>query len=581
MMTVRKIMFSSDLRLRLQRARVADCLRMSRGALVLVVWMSSLSLPQNVYSANNDTVAVVGKKVITTEEFARRYKEKLIKYGLSDNGILREGYLHNIVDDEILIARAKSQNLNGTKEASAEMARLTLQELLDAYLAKHILSHVEVTDDDLKELFLKMNMKIKVRHLYAHTKEEADSLHDELFRGRSFDELAAKCFTDPQLKENGGSLGYISIDEMDPEFEKAAYAMRIGEISKPVKTVEGYSILRVDDIKQNPLVTVSEFLKARDRLGSFVRKRKREDAVKYFTSGLRKELNIQFKEPLISRLYATAQQQSLEYLIEKSSFSISRVDRKKAALTSTKGNWNIDNVIDALSTMPEKQRKWIHTKDDFEDVIAGLVMRKYIAETARGEKLDAAPSFHEKVDFAFDTYLLSTIEGECKKQIKFSSDSLKSYYAHNRDKYRTEAEIRLSGVLVDNSALADSIRRLLDRGELFDELARQFSLQTLTAGRGGDLGFYRKEELGRLGGELFGLSAGEWRGPIAEDGKFLFLKCTDRKGSVYKSFEESSKDIEELLHTLHWDEARSKYVESYKKKIDCRLYPERTMALSL
>lgn len=149
MMVARKIMLFLVLQLHLHNGMLADCRRMLCRAIVLLVSLSSVSLPQNVHPAHNDTLAVIGKKAITTGRFARLYKEKLLRYGLSDNGILREGYLHNIVDDEILIACAKSQKLDRTKEALVELTRIQLQELLNAYSAKHILSHVEVTDGEI------------------------------------------------------------------------------------------------------------------------------------------------------------------------------------------------------------------------------------------------------------------------------------------------------------------------------------------------------------------------------------------------------------------------------------------------
>ena len=581
MVPVSQFIFSRSLLLLLRNVVVVRNRKMACGAIVAVISVSNVTAAQNIQYINNDTLAIIGTKIITTQQFARLYKDKLVKRGLSDNGETREGYLRNLVDDEILIARAKSRKLDRTKDALAELARIQVQELLNAYSVKHISPTIEVTESDLKELFVKMNTKIKVRHLYSRTKEEAQSLYDEILRGKSFDELAAKCFTDPQLKENGGSLGYISVDEMDPDFEKAAYSMRVGEISKPVKTVEGYSILRVDDLRQNPLLTENEFLKARERLKAFERKRKYEDAVKLHTIALRNELKIQFNAPLLSRLYAITREQSLEYVMENKSRAIVESDLKKTVVSSTNGNWTVDDVIKALSTTKEKQRKWIRTEENFEDIIAGLMMRRYISESAKREKLDAGPSFHENVEYAFDTYLLTTTEEGLKKKITFSSDSLKSYYVNNRDRFRTQAEIRLSGILVDNATLADSVRASLERGAPFDEQARQFSIQHQTAQQGGDLGLYRKDDLGELGGELFAMGVGEWKGPIVDDGKYLFVKCTGRKESTYRSFEESSKEIEQLLVSLAWYDARSKYVDVFKKKIDCRVYPERIMALSL
>jgi parvulin-like peptidyl-prolyl isomerase len=548
--------------------------------LAFIVLLTSISMARENHPSNSDTLAVIGNRIITVERFAKLLKEKIVGLGLIDNSEIRMGYLYNLTDDEILILQAKKRKLDRTKKALAEKSRIELQELLNAFLNKYISPMAAVTENDLRDLFWKMNTKIKVSHLYAQTKAFADSLYDELLKGRSFNELARKVFADPRLKESGGSLGYISIDEMDPEFEKTAYGMSVGEISKPVKTVYGYSIIKVDDIKGNPFVTENEFFKVRDRLKGFAYKRKYEEAAKQYIKTLRAELNLHFNDAYVSRLYEILLSESFQFLIENKSPSIFHEDLEKTVLTTTEERWSVNRLINALSKTDEKQRKWIRTKENFEDFIAGLVMRKYISNVAKKEKLDAAPSFHENVQYEFDSYLLTTLEKQLKKQIKISEDSVKSFFRHNREKFRTQPEIRLSTILVDDAILADSIRKSLNNGVQFPELAKQFSIQKIIAERDGDLGFFRKDELGSLGVKLFDLNVGEWTGPIVEEGKSLFVKCTDRKEPADRSFEESSQEIKEMLTSMVWLDVRSQYVKSLKEEIDCKIYPERVLAIS-
>ncbi len=89
--------------------------------------------------------------------------------------------------------------------------------------------------------------KLAVRHLYAKTKKEADRLYELLQKGASFNELAKQIFTDTALQNSGGYLGYITWGDTDPAFEDAAYSLKVGEISKPVKTAQGYSIIKLDN----------------------------------------------------------------------------------------------------------------------------------------------------------------------------------------------------------------------------------------------------------------------------------------------------------------------------------------------
>jgi len=544
--------------------------------IAFIVFSFSIKL----FSFNVDTIAIVNKKIITSNDFKKFYREKLAKYGLTDNYDLRIKYLLNIVYDELLIAEAKAENLDKTDDAKKELERIKTQELLNAFSTKHISPKINITDDELIDLFIKLNTKIKVRHLYAPTKSKADSLYQELNNGKSFEELAKEIFNDPVLKESGGSLGYISIDEMDPEFEKTAFALNVGEISKPVKTVMGYSIIKVEDIKRNPFITENEFLKAKERLKAFARKRAYENLAKEFAASLRKKLNTKFNDKLLTKFYDAIKKDSVNYLIESPS-QFSKAELKQIVVSSTLEKWNLKKLIDEMSNVPLKQRKWIHTKENLEDFIAGLINRKYIIQQAKKEKLHEELSYKKNVEYNFDTYLLTTIENKLRSNIKITDDSLKSYYEKNINYFRTKLEIRLSTILLNDSTLIDTIKKSLENGISFETLAQKYSVQKLTAQKGGDAGFFTKEELGEFGNKIFELKIGEWTGPLTLDNKFLFVKCTDFKKPQLKSFEASKKEIEEMLITLNWLDYRNKFVESLKNKFSYKIFTEKLKELKL
>ena len=505
-------------------------------------------------------------------------KKKIRKIGLTDNGDTREKYLNNLVSDELFIAEAKIEGLDKTKSAQKEYKRIRLQELLNEYSDTHISPTINITEDDLADLFAKFNTRIKVSHLYAQTKEKADSLYSELMNGKSFNELAKENFTDPQLQNNGGSLGYISVDETDPDFEKAAYSMKIGEISKPVKTVQGYSIIRVEDIKKNPLLTQNEFLKAHDKLKGFARKRAYEEAAKKFAQSLREELKTKFNDNIISKMFSNLQDKPvLDFSETYSGFS--QNDLKETAVYSSGGNWNLQTLIDEMSIVTDKQKKFIRTKENLEDIIAGLVNRKFIEQQAIEEGLDRTSTFTKNVQYNFDSYLLTTIETDLKDQITISPDSIKSYYFRNINQFKTEPTVKLSSILVDNPLLADSIEYLLKEGNSFEELAKKYSVQSVIAENGGDMGYFKKNELDDLADAVFALKKGDWIGPFSNQNKYVFLKCTEMNEPVIKSFEESKEEIKETLVTFEWYKRKDQYVESLKNKIICQLFPQKLYEL--
>ena len=543
------------------------------------LFISGASVAQTNYRSV-DTLAIVGNRTITLDEFQTYYKEKLRKIGLTDNGDTRTKYLQNLVDDELLLLDAKKRGVDKTKSALVELERIKTQELLNAFSKRFIEPTVKVTEQDVQQMYIKMNTKIKVKHLYAPILEEAEKLYDQLKKGNSFEELAKEVFHDEQLKENGGDLGYISVDEMDPNLEETVFSMKVGEISKPIKTVTGYSIIKVEDIKQNPFVIESEYLKARDRIKAFVSKRAYEEAAKRFTADQKRELAITFDKSMMNTLFESLQSYSYKNSFERSSVFFKQ-NKNKNVVKSKLENWNLTQLVSELELTDEMQRKWIHSETDLEDFISGLIIRKNTIRKALQTHLDESPMFKGNVEFNFNTFLIQQVEKELKARISVSKDSVKTYYEENLNRFTTEAEIRLSSILLDNQSLADSVSQLLNKGISFEEIVRQFSIQTNTAINKGDMGFFRKKELGTLADKVFEMKVGQWTGPINDEGKYLFLKCTELKPSNLRSIVEVSEEIKKTLTSLRWFKVREQYTESLKKENGVQLFPGKLNSLNL
>jgi peptidyl-prolyl cis-trans isomerase SurA len=126
--------------------------------------------------------------------------------------------------------------------------------------------------------------KIKLRHLLLPLKSGErsikttiaflDSLRNEIYAGTDFSELAKLYSQDPGSKNRGGDLGFTRRGTLVTEFEKVAFTLDIGEISKPVKTAFGYHIIqplekqgdkvRVRHILINPPITENDEQKIYD-----------------------------------------------------------------------------------------------------------------------------------------------------------------------------------------------------------------------------------------------------------------------------------------------------------------------------
>lgn len=76
-----------------------------------------------------------------------------------------------------------------------------------------------------------------------------DELYKKIKAGASFEQLAKDNSDDPGSAELGGDLGYFGRGTMEPDFEKAVFALKEGEVSEPVLTSFGYHIIKLTAIR--------------------------------------------------------------------------------------------------------------------------------------------------------------------------------------------------------------------------------------------------------------------------------------------------------------------------------------------
>jgi foldase protein PrsA len=134
------------------------------------------------------------------------------------------------------------------------------------YFFKATTAGVKVSDKQIKDYYEQHKneyTEARASHILVDKEPTAKKIEKELKKGTDFAELAKKQSTDKVTSVEGGDLGYLSVrsQEMDPTFLTAALKLKKGEVSEPIKTVFGYHIIKVTDIKETPLSQVKDQIK--------------------------------------------------------------------------------------------------------------------------------------------------------------------------------------------------------------------------------------------------------------------------------------------------------------------------------
>jgi peptidyl-prolyl cis-trans isomerase C len=210
-----------------------------------------------------------------------------------------------LVERHLLAQLAVSEGVNQTKEYKDRLAFYQAKALRDAYFAAKL--KPMITDEEIKKAYDAQAAKItpekraRARHILLGTEQEANEIITRLGSGDSFEDLAKKYSVDGS-KEFGGDLGYFSAAEMVPEFSKAVFAMKPGDVSGPVKTDFGWHIIKLEDIKEQGAQPLEEVKPA-------IRQVLLRQAVQDKIAELRKNGKIEILDPDLVKLQEETEKQ--------------------------------------------------------------------------------------------------------------------------------------------------------------------------------------------------------------------------------------------------------------------------------
>ena len=100
----------------------------------------------------------------------------------------------------------------------------------------------------------------------AKAKAKIEAVAARLKAGEDFAAVAKEVSEDPGSAVQGGDLGWFQHGQMVPEFDKAAFALKTGEVSAPVKTQFGWHLILLEERKeagQKPLDEVKDQIRRR------------------------------------------------------------------------------------------------------------------------------------------------------------------------------------------------------------------------------------------------------------------------------------------------------------------------------
>jgi len=179
---------------------------------------------------------------------------------------IRKNVMDRLIQNEILEEQALKYDIKVTpEEIDTEFSKLSSQQqgtnIEDEIRNLYGWTVAEFKEKVLRPYLLQQKLADVLAQDESFNKEalaKAQEVAAKAKAGEDFAKLAAEYSGDPSNAKTGGELGWFAKGVMVPEFEAAAFALKPGEISDPVKTSFGYHIIKVSDVKKDKDGEVTE-----------------------------------------------------------------------------------------------------------------------------------------------------------------------------------------------------------------------------------------------------------------------------------------------------------------------------------
>jgi len=531
------------------------------------------------------TVATVGESLhgkIDEKDFLYSYELTPSPTGNLKGLAAKKAHLEMLLDKKLLVLEGLARGLDTDEKVQIPLKWYEEKAVRQQLYREVVKNKVTISERELQEAFRKSNTAVQVRHLPARTEEQAMQLRDKLLKGATFFDLAQTTFKDSVLAKNGGDLGYFSFGDMDEAIENAAFSLKVGEISKPIKSKWAYHILQVEQKKSNAILTESEFARKKSRLSRIIRQRKEIKLADQYIKD--------FMNPKHVRVYGP----SITFLVEKCKPLLNETNSlppdapklrdseigiigdsigdhlHEVIVEFDGGMWTIGDFLEKLKTIHPDARPTMTSKTNLKDVVARMVRDEFLAQEGYKKGFQNTKYVKDEVRRWKEELVFNRMRSMLLDTVTVSEKEMKEFHAKNKSKYVEPERVNIREIFVNDEGLARELLTRIKAGEDFAELARKYSMRKWAAARGGEFGFFGVGMHGEIGKRAISMRVGQRVGPFEIDdpvyGKgFSIFEIIAKKKSRYKTFAEVKQRVRKDLLVLKQERVLKHFLDVARK----------------
>jgi peptidyl-prolyl cis-trans isomerase C len=524
-----------------------------------------LYLPSESHARTDDDgiVARVGAAEITAREFRERFEltpwPGKHKQGFLD--VIKEQFLYAMIAERALSFEAEKEGYSMDPGIDMVMSRLERWYAKDKLYSEEVRSAIQITEEDLREEFIRDQTDAYVSFLYFDSPIEAAAVWESIRSGTPFDRIVLEK-PDHMIRNHK-----VEWDTTVPQLLDAVDTLEIGEVSEPISTPYGFYIVRVESRFENPLITEAAFRASEKSLERRLRTRLEKPQAREFVGEAvgNRQLEVygqgirligQKLEQVLH--HKRAHDVSDHYLIifddidfDEMIYAL-RDDLDVPVARVLREDWSIKETLDRLRMYGVWLEKdpTIPLLPQLRNLLEELAIDEILAQKAIERNYHQLPEVRRELDRWRTHYLAELYKRDLIREIEIEDDELYDYYERNLDNYKRPLLVNIREILLATQAEAQRIMAEIDSGRDFSELARLHSLRGWAALQDGEFGLFPSTLHGDIGRIAATLEIGEIYGPLPVPDGYSVFKLLEKRESetdLNQTFSEVSESIRQIL----------------------------------
>ena len=418
--------------------------------------------PESEPATPETILATVAGKTITALDL-RRYEQALPDYLRSkkEGVAARSENLQTLVDKQLMLREAYKRRIDQLPGLAHTLSDMVNKRLAEELSREWIDARLKVTDEELRAAYEEqlLGWEIWPAHILSATEEDARSIIRQLEAGANFSELARQDSRADDA-DKGGNLGaFFGQAGAVPSLRDGTFHLEEGQISEPIRTVDGYEVVKVLKKRRIP------FEKLRADIAEQVGQRKWAQRQRAVIDSIKEARGLRYHRDRIHAVLAALHGRALDQphapLIEYEGGGIGVGDAARGLRSLKKGVLPPDSAAAALAI-----ERWILPDSllALEARMQGRHQRPAMVTWAEGQKQSLLVS----------QLRLDAVAGK----VSVTEAEVRDYYEQHLETYRSlPGVIEMTEVLVDTRAEAEEILARARSGERLAELAQRHSVR--------------------------------------------------------------------------------------------------------